>query len=324
MHLSSLFLLFWFSSIELAFAAPTSEGSPLPLLIWHGLGDNYQADGLKEVAKLAEDINPGTYVHLIHLDEDPSSDRTATFFGNVTEQIQQVCDDLLSHPVLSTAPAVNAIGFSQGGQFLRGFIERCNVPKVETLITFGSQHNGISEFQGCKSSDWVCRGSEALLKGNAWTDYAQRRLVPAQYYKNPAELDQYLEHSNFLADINNEREKKNSTYKQNLSSLERFVMMMFEDDTVVVPKETAHFADRNGTEVIPLQKLDIYNGDWLGLKTLDEAGKLEFKTIPGGHMDLSDKLLKEVFRTYLGASGRKNEEASVDEDLPALVIQDEL
>ena len=107
--------------------------TPLPLIIWHGLGDNYQADGLAAVAKLADDINPGTLVYLIHIEDDAGADRTATFLGNLTEQIDKVCSDLASHPILSTAPAVDALGFSQGGQFLRGYIERCNFPPVRSL-----------------------------------------------------------------------------------------------------------------------------------------------------------------------------------------------
>ena len=38
----------------------------------------------------------------------------------------------------------------------------------------------------------------------------------------------------FLADINNEREPRNVTYRENLMKLEHFVMLKFEDDTVVV------------------------------------------------------------------------------------------
>lgn len=55
------------------------DDTPLPLVIWHGLGDNYAADGLASVAELAEDTNPGTFVYIIRLDEDPSKDRSATF-----------------------------------------------------------------------------------------------------------------------------------------------------------------------------------------------------------------------------------------------------
>jgi len=281
------------------------DDTPLPLIIWHGLGDNYAAEGLAEVAKLAEDSNPGTLVYIIRIDDDASSDRTATFFGNVTSQIEKVCADLAAHPILSTAPAVDALGFSQGGQFLRGYVERCNYPPVRSLVTFGSQHNGISEFQACGSSDWVCKGAQGLLRWNTWSNYVQSKLVPAQYFRNPNEFDSYLENSNFLADINNERALKNQTYKENLEKLERFVMYIFEDDETVIPKESAWFSEVNGTDVTGLRDRAIYKEDWLGLKTLDKKGALEFKTTPGGHMSLSDKLLTKVFKEYYGPNGKK-------------------
>lgn len=209
-----------------------TEETPLPLIIWHGLGDSYQADGLKEVAQLAEEANPGTYVHIIHLDDSDNGDRQATFIGNVTEQIAQVCEQLASEPILSTAPAVNALGFSQGGQFLRAFVERCNFPKVHNLVTMGSQHNGIFKFQACENTgDWACRSAEALLRFGRWSNFVQSRLVPAQYFRDVHEYDSYLEHSNFLADINNERKEKNALYKSNLKSLNRFGMFMFSEDT---------------------------------------------------------------------------------------------
>jgi palmitoyl-protein thioesterase len=280
-----------------------TEETPLPLIIWHGLGDSYQADGLKEVAQLAEEVNPGTYVHIIHLDDSDNGDRQATFIGNVTEQIAQVCEQLASEPILSTAPAVNALGFSQGGQFLRAFVERCNFPKVHNLVTMGSQHNGIFKFQACESTgDWACRSAEALLRFGRWSNFVQSRLVPAQYFRDVNEYDSYLEHSNFLADINNEREEKNALYKSNLKSLNRFGMFMFSEDTTAVPKESAWFAEVNQTsgEITTLRERSIYKEDWLGLRSLDEQGKLEFETIPGPHMALTEKVLSEVFAEYFG------------------------
>ncbi|KAE8557030.1 hypothetical protein EYB25_001736 [Talaromyces marneffei] len=297
-----------------------TEETPLPLIIWHGLGDSYQADGLKEVAQLAEEVNPGTYVHIIHLDDSDNGDRQATFIGNVTEQIAQVCEQLASEPILSTAPAVNALGFSQGGQFLRAFVERCNFPKVHNLVTMGSQHNGIFKFQSCESTgDWVCRGAEALLRFGRWSDFVQSRLVPAQYFRDVNEYDSYLGHSNFLADINNERELKNDLYKSNLKSLNRFGMFMFSEDTTAVPKESAWFAEVNQTngEITTLRERPIYKEDWLGLRSLDEQGKLEFETIPGPHMALTEKVLTEVFMEYFGPVEVSDESA----DLSRLVVQ---
>lgn len=280
----------------------TTELTPLPLVIWHGLGDSFQGEGIQEIASLANTINPDTYVHAVQLSDSSTGDRQASFLGNVTEQIDTVCEQLASEPILSTAPAINAIGFSQGGQFLRGYIERCNSPPVRNLVTVGSQHNGINEFQECGWGDLVCRGAEALLHVGRWSGFVQGRFVPAQYFRDAKELDAYLENSNFLADVNNEREVKNETYRDHLKGLNRFAMLMFEDDTVAHPKESAWFAEVNKTtgEITPLKERDLYKEDWLGLRELDEQGKLDFVTIPGDHMQLSEELLVKTFQEYFG------------------------
>ncbi|KAI2602246.1 alpha/beta-hydrolase [Hypoxylon sp. NC1633] len=276
------------------------DDTPLPVVIWHGLGDTFSAEGLQSVGALVEKVNPGTFVYYVRLDESASNDRTATFYGNVTEQLAKVCDDLASHQILSTAPAVDAIGFSQGGQFLRGYVERCNYPPVRTLVTFGSQHNGIVDYKACSAADWLCKGAMALLHGNTWSSWVQSRLVPAQYFRDPNDLDNYLEHSNFLADINNERELKNKTYAKNIERLENFIMYMFENDTTVIPKETGWFEEVNGTEITPLRARPIYTEDWIGLKALDRKGGLKFKTVPGPHMQISDETLEEAFGEFFG------------------------
>lgn len=301
------------------YTLPTNDPTQLPLVIWHGLGDDFERDGLKEVAQLAETTNPGTYVHIIRLASDGNGDRKATFFGNVTEQISTVCAQLAADPILSSAPAINALGFSQGGQFLRGYIQRCNDPPVHNLVTFGSQHNGISEFRSCKPGDWLCNGVESLLRSGRWTEFAQAHVVPAQYFRDPEELDAYLEHSNFLADINNEREGKNDEYKKRLGTVNRFAMFMFEDDTTSVPKESALFAEVNSTDgtVTPLQERRLYKEDWLGLRKLDEEGKLHFKSVPGQHMELTEQVLKKTFKNYFGPV----REASSRPSMSGLVAQ---
>ncbi|KAI9816165.1 MAG: hypothetical protein M1827_001766 [Pycnora praestabilis] len=317
-HLIFLYL----SSVRLCLssALPSTFAEPLPLVIWHGLGDNYDADGLKSVAKLAQAVVPGTFVYTVRLDDDPGADRTATFFGNLTLQIEKVCEDIATHPILSTAPAINALGFSQGGQFLRGYVERCNKPRVRNLVTFGSQHNGISEFQTCAVTDFLCRGANGLLRSNTWSDFVQSRLVPAQYYRDPEELQNYLEASNFLADINNERQVKNATYRKNLASLNRFAMYVFSNDTTVIPKETGWFAEVNATSeaLTKLQDRPMYQEDWLGLRSLDKEGRLEFRDAPGGHMTLGDEILEDVFKRYFTPSLRsveKEKEYFLQEEL---------
>lgn len=289
------------ASINITPPNPDAATQP-PLVIWHGLGDDFERNGLAEVALLANITNPGTHVHIIRLGDDGNSDRQATFLGNVTEQVATACAQILQDPILRSAPSVNALGFSQGGQFLRGYIERCNNPPVRNLVTFGSQHNGISEFESCKLGDWFCNAAETLLRSGTWLDFVQSHVVPAQYFRDPEELDQYLEHSNFLADINNERSVKKAEYKERLKRLNAFVMYMFEDDTIVVPKESAHFANVNATDgtVTPLAERTIYKEDWLGLRALDEQKKLLFRTVPGEHMRIPEETLKSVFKEFFG------------------------
>lgn len=253
-------------------------------------------------------------MHIVKQGADPNGDQRATFWGDVNAQIDKLCADLAADPIISTAPAVDALGFSQGGQFLRGFVERCgDAPPVRSLVTFGAQHNGISEFQDCAPTNFLCKGAMALLRGNVWSGYVQSNLVPAQYYRPPTDYENYIENSNFLADINNERDEKSEEYKRQLAKLENFVMYMFEDDKTVIPKESAWFAEVNGTDVTPLRSRPIYKQDWLGLRELDRKGGLQFRTTPGEHMQLSEAMLNDTFREFYGPLKKSKKAVLVDE-----------
>ncbi|KAK3056545.1 hypothetical protein LTR09_002338 [Extremus antarcticus] len=304
------------SLLALTTALPRPHSSkPLPLLIWHGLGDRYDADGLRSTGDLAQEIHPGTFVYYIRTDDDGNNDRTNTFFGNLTTQLDDVCAALYNEPKLFNPDIaslrVDALGFSQGGQFLRGLLERCDGLSIRSLVTFGSQHNGIAEFQKCGTFDLLCKGATALVKGNAWTEYVQNKVVPAQYYRplnatTGMPTEEYLDGSNFLADVNNERANKSEVYKAKIVSLEKFVMVVFEDDLTVVPKESGWFAAVNATsgEVTALRNRTMYKEDWLGLRELDKKEGLVFRTAPGKHMELSDKVLRGAFEEFFGPEKR--------------------
>ncbi|KAL5594141.1 hypothetical protein BROUX41_001187 [Berkeleyomyces rouxiae] len=281
------------------------DDTPLPVVIWHGLGDAYNAEGLQNVGELIESVHPGTFVYYIQLGADGNEDRSATFLGNVSAQVEQVCEALANHPILSTAPAIDALGFSQGGAFLRGYVERCNTPPVRSLVTFGSPHNGITRFRDCGHADFVCKGAMAMLRFNTWSNFVQSRLVPAQYFRDPEDYDNYLESSNFLADVNNERGNKKASYRANLASLTNLALYMFGNDTVLIPKETAWFEEVDGAENVPLRARKLYTEDWLGLRELDRKGSLKFRTVPGEHMRISEDEIKEAVSDFFGPFDRK-------------------
>ena len=62
------------------------------------------------------------------------------FFKPVNEQVDEVCQKIKSDPHLQDG--YNALGFSQGGQFLRAVAQRCP-NKMRTLISVGGQHQGV-------------------------------------------------------------------------------------------------------------------------------------------------------------------------------------
>ena len=302
MHLTLRSLLLTLSlHLPAVTSAPTApESGALPLIIWHGLGDNFDNPNLQAITDLYTTLYPSADTHIISLATSSAADRTATFLGKVPAQIEQVCSQLLSLPPPFSTSRLNLLGLSQGGQFLRALVETCPLPHPPaTLMTFGSQHNGIWRFLAdCAAADWTCKTASSLLQKNKWSPWVQQHIVPAQYFRDPADLDSYLLNSGFLADANNERpESRNENYAKNLASLERFVMLVFEDDTKVFPKESGWFDDvyEETGKVVKLRDRDLYKEDWLGLKKLDKKGGLVFGTMPGDHMRLDDKTITDLF-----------------------------
>ena len=81
--------------------------------------------------------------------------------------------------------------------------------------------------------------------------------------------------------------------------LEMFVMVKFERDGVVEPKESAWFGWWNGMRVEALEEQRVY--DDLGLRQLDERGRLKRVVKESEHMVLDEKWIRELVKEYLMA-----------------------
>ena len=79
----------------------------------------------------------------------------------------------------------------------------------------------------------------AIARRGAYSNYVRSHIIQAQYYKDPGHLDTYLQQNIFLPDINNELDNKNETYKMNLKSLNKFVLIRFTEDITVKPRDSA-------------------------------------------------------------------------------------
>ncbi|KAJ3413720.1 Palmitoyl-protein thioesterase 1 [Chytridiales sp. JEL 0842] len=219
------------------------------------------------ITSLIQEELPGTYVHSIRVGETEEEDRNHGFFDLLNRQVEEVCQQLKKDPILSDG--FNGLGFSQGGLFLRAYVQRCNNPPVHNLVTFGSPHMGVLDSPGCDGKNTAnCMLMRRLIKSGAYLPWVQNRVVQAQYFKDPRNLEAYYAGNVFLPQLNNElAASKNMTYKLNLASLNKFAMIRFSEEQTVVPAESTWFGfyDEN-LEPVEMRKQPLYFEDWLGLK----------------------------------------------------------
>ncbi|KAG8244812.1 Palmitoyl-protein thioesterase 1 [Homalodisca vitripennis] len=117
-----------------------------------------------------------------------------------------------------------------------------------------------------------------------------------EYWHDPLNEEKYRRKSVFLADINNEL-AVNESYRQNLLNLKSFVMVQFEEDSMVEPKDSSWFGfytPGQGVEITPLNQSRIYLEDRLGLRELDKSGRLHFLSVPGDHLQFTEDWFKSA------------------------------
>merc|ERR1712154_27269 len=265
------------------------RASSLPVVCWHGVNDNAQScNGPFNTIK---QTIPDVYTLAIMIGDNLEQDELNSVLMKANTQIDKACEILQNDTNL--ARGYNAIGISQGGLMFRGLLQRCPSPPVRNFITFGSPHQGVFGVPTCKSttgSAFPCELVRRLLSEGAYIPWIQDLITPAQYWHNPLNHQEFLNGSHYLADINNERLEKSEEYKENLLMLENFVLAKWLQDQTIIPGASAQFGFYlDGQDILPqdLQSLPLYTEDWLGLRTLDQEGRLHFREMEGDHMDFN-------------------------------------
>lgn len=271
----------------------------LPVVFWHGMGDTSKGS-LVRIQKLVEDqLNNSVYTYSIQIGSNQEEDFMNSYFKHSNEQIELACDQLKNQPELSSG--FNLIGFSQGGQFARALVQRCDLPRPLSLITLGGQHQGVFGLPRCTNS--MCEYASKLIDYGAYESFVQGHLVQAQYWHDPLDQPKYVEKSQFLADINNERKPRNELYRSRIMSLERFVMVQFDQDTIVIPKESSlfgFFESGQAERIVPLEQTRLYTEDWLGLKHLEENHRLIRLHTKGNHLVIKDEwFIESIVKPFL-------------------------
>jgi len=286
------------------------------VVMMHGMGDF--ANNSMGMVPLRNRIAKGAnaYVHSVELCSKPEQlsgcsdeDQSNGFFMTMDDQVDQFARVVRADPKL--AGGFNAVGFSQGNTIIRGYIHRYNSPPVKSFVSMHGVMMGVSGLPQCPTNvtglGLICKSVDWIVgHAGVYSNFVQSRLAQANYYRDPTDLATYRKSGRFLPYINNEVPgKQNSTYSENFKALTKLVLVMAEGDTMVHPKESEHFGffkDGSRQELVAMRDAPWYTEDWFGLKSLDEAKKIDFFSTPGNHLRFKEEFLDEMVSKYFAPS----------------------
>ncbi|CAM2718337.1 unnamed protein product [Rotaria socialis] len=235
-----------------------SSSTYRPVVLMHGILSG--ADDMNELAGWIRASFPDIYVVSIEVGngEDDS------LLWPLEKQVEQFCASVLADEKLR--PGFNMLGYSQGSIIVRGAVEKCSLP-VHNLITLSGIHQ-VSKY--------------------AYESVVQDAISVPGYWRDPYQLNRYIADCHYLPDINNERDARNETYRDNMLKLNAFVMTYTDIDEVVTPSRSGWFMGYapNTLDVETWNNSRQFKEDLIGMRTLLEQGKLYTFTSHVRHQDV--------------------------------------
>ncbi|XP_047306572.1 palmitoyl-protein thioesterase 1-like [Impatiens glandulifera] len=268
----------------------------LPFVVFHGIGDKCTSSRMKTLKYFLSRWS-GSKGHCIEIGNGARD----SWLMPIKKQTEIACEKVKNISELSEG--YNIVGISQGNILGRAVIEFCDgAPQVNNYVSMAGPHAGIASYPLCGSGNY-CAPVNYLIKIGVYNKYVQENFAPAGYTKIPTAINQYMKHCKFLPQLNNEyKDHKNAVYKERFASLQNLVLIMFDDEDALVPKETSwfgYFADGSRDKVLPVQETALYKEDWIGLRSLDEAGRVKFINVSGEHLEISERDARKYIVPYL-------------------------
>lgn len=254
--LSALSLLTLFNPIN-------TLNSVLPVAVLHGVESSSE-----KMIPFCDWIATSFNVKVFNI-EIGNGEKTS-MYTPLSKQLEELCVTI--YKINDLQEGFNFIGMSQGGLLARGYVEQCNLYPVKNLITLVTPHGG--EFI-------------KVITTNFYTKFFQEHLSVAGYWRDPQDLTNYLSKCSYLPILNNEIETDESIEQlEQISKLENFVMIWSPYDTVLSPAESGKFSFYDEElKVIRVEDTELYKKDLLGLKYLNENGRLKTYQTNCSHVD---------------------------------------
>lgn len=300
-------------STLIAFASAAYIPPNLPVVLLHGV-----ASDASKMNTLSDWIQDTFQTKVFNL--EIGNGVKTSIYTTLPLQLEELCQTIYKNNELKEG--FNFIGMSQGGLLARGYVERCNEYPVKNLITLVSPNGGTV----VKSIDL-----------NMYSEFYQDHFSVSNYWRNPLKLTEYLTMCCYLPILNNEIImidiiKNDDVYnhdvyndddddyvrnndiankqREQLKTLENYVMVWSPNDGVVYPAESSKFSFYDEFyNVISLENTELYKTDALGLKYLNENNKLHIHQTNCTHTQHRDPIcfnqLYPIFVLYLSTFLKK-------------------
>ncbi|CAD7938210.1 unnamed protein product [Amoebophrya sp. A25] len=233
--------------------------------------------------------------------------------------------------------AIDIIGHSQGGLVSRWMIQNCELPSgafFRRFVSVGSPQSGVTRIPGSTApGPFATKVWGFFLRTVTLSDFMRRHFAYLDYVYSPAatlgqransfigrlnnfgcavgiptskpmptfkKADSHSFHGDIAA-ANLEMSEDCRRQKNRFAGLEKVMLILFEGDTVLSPKESAFFADVGVDEgkLYPLQETLLWQQDLVGLRALHEQGKLLFRRSPNEHDSLSPEEERKMVAEFL-------------------------
>jgi palmitoyl-protein thioesterase len=270
-----------------------------PVVLMHGLGDAGSNPGMQSLATSIETAYPGAYAVAVDV-----ADGLWSFITSLQEQVDQFASTVRADPKL--AGGFNAVGLSQGGLVVRGYIEQYNNPPVHNFVSIcgvqGGEYNCPLEIQilpfvceifAADPYNFIFNGSLPISFSDYWVTYDNESM--------------YLAHNDFLPELNNQVPHGNSSiYKTRWSSLNKLALIAATEDTVVYPWQAEQFGgyawNTQNATIFNFTESDQYTQNLLGMADMYAAGQIDFASFQGDHLRFNDSYWNQVCDHHYGFS----------------------
>lgn len=248
-----------------------------PVAVFHGIGDLCWNPGMSNIVnEIGRMVNNKAFCI-------ESGAAFASFYKSFPSQVESACQQMQENPAFEED--FSMVGISQGNLVALAIISQCRLKgKPVNWLSFGGPLMGTGIIPQLTQSAF--RPLNYLVSQVVLFKSVFNHVGPAGYFRNPQNNANYLAYNDFLPNLLNEKHEKSSDIKERFTKLKKLILVKFSEDTMINPPETAWFQfwDEN-YNVEPFEKSKFYQNDYIGLRELNESGKVDFEKLPGNHLD---------------------------------------